>query len=356
MRFATLANGLGAKFRHTVLAMDGDLGAASYLDPAIDCRFAEMPVVKSGGISLANLRTARRLLRREQPDLLLTYNWGTVEWGIANRLWPLVPQIHFEDGFGPDESPVRQNPRRALTRRLLFAGYGRIIVPSRTLFEVATGKWHVSAKLVTYLPNGIDCGRFAVPPDDQVVAALGIDPAAPVIGTVAALRKEKNLGRLLRVFAALPERSARLVIVGDGAERAPMAAEAARMGIADRVIFTGAMTRPEKLIGRFDIFALTSDTEQMPISMLEAMAASRAVVATDVGDVRAILASPNQDYVVDCADEAGFTAKLAELLKAPDRRAALGEANRAHVAGQYALGTMVGRYEKLFRATISGRD
>ncbi len=352
-RFVTLANRFKGEFRHTVLAMDGKLDARTRLDPDLDCGFAEIPVTKSGGVSLANLRAARALMRRLKPDLLLTYNWGAIEWGLANRLRPLAPHLHFEDGFGPDESPTRQNPKRALMRRLLFAGYGRIVVPSRTLATVALTRWHVAPARVLYLPNGIDCARFAGAPDAELVASLGLDPAVPVIGTVAALRREKNLGRLLRIVASLPpERPVRLVIVGDGAERPGLEAEAARLGLADRVIFTGSIAKPERIVGRFDIFALTSDTEQMPISVLEAMAAGKPVIATDVGDVRTILAGPNQAYVVPVSDEPRFSTLLASLLADPAQRAILGEANRQHVAGQYALDTMTDRYRALFAETL----
>jgi glycosyltransferase involved in cell wall biosynthesis len=356
MRFITLANALKDEFRHTVLAMDGDLAAASRLDPSVTCDFVRMDVVRSGGISLGNLAAARRILRQARPDLLLTYNWGAIEWVLANRLRPLAPHSHFEDGFGPDESPTRQNPRRALMRRLMFWGFARIIVPSRTLERVATERWHVAPGRVIFVPNGIDAARFAGPPDTDLLASLGIAPGVPLIGTVAALRREKNLARLLRVFAALPEDlGAMLAIVGDGAERLGLEAEAARLGIARRVIFTGALAQPERLIGRFDIFALTSDTEQMPISVLEAMAAGRPVVATDVGDVRAILADANHPYVVPMADEAGFTAALADLLSDPARGAALGAANRRHVEAHYALGGMLDRYRGLFGGAIAGR-
>ena len=64
------------------------------------------------------LLAARSVLGRLRPDLLLTYNWGAIEWAIANRL-PRLPHLHMEDGFGPEERD-RQLPRRVLARRLLL--------------------------------------------------------------------------------------------------------------------------------------------------------------------------------------------------------------------------------------------
>jgi glycosyltransferase involved in cell wall biosynthesis len=352
-RFVSLANALKRRFRHTVLAMDGDHAAAEGLDRELDVSFATMPVVKSGGISLRNVRHARALLRRLRPDLLLTYNWGTIEWALAD--WPsiLVPHIHAEDGFGPDETAVRQNWRRVIMRRLLLRHCVKIVVPSHVLYKLATGRWGWPANRVLHLPNGIDCDRFAGPPDPALIATLGLDRAGPVIGTVSGLRPEKNLKRLIRVFAALPrDLDARLVIVGDGPERDALNDEARRLDIADRVIMAGAIANPERILARFDLFSLTSNTEQMPNSVLEAMCAGRAVVATDVGDIKQLVTAENAPFIVPIDPETGITDAMLRLLRDDGLRARIGAENQRHVRAQYRLETMVDRYAALY----SGRE
>ena len=92
----------------------------------------------------------------------------------------------------------------------------------------------------------------------------------------------------MRAFATLPGNT-RLVIVGEGPERSVIAAEAARCGVSDRVHLPGFLANPHTYLGLFDIFALSSDSEQFPISVAEAMAAGLPVVATDVGDIKAML-------------------------------------------------------------------
>ena len=112
----------------------------------------------------------------------------------------------------------------------------------------------------------------------------------PIIGTVAALRAEKNLARLLRAFhLAVQDTPGRLVVIGDGPERAALEALASKLGVADRVFWAGHVPDPAELIKAFDIFAMSSDTEQMPISLLEAMAAGLPTAATDVGDIKQML-------------------------------------------------------------------
>jgi L-malate glycosyltransferase len=352
-RFVSLANALKRRYRHTILAMDGNYPAAAGLTEAVDYSIATMPVIKTGGISLANLRHARAILRRVRPDLLVTYNWGTIEWSLANWPFAFAPHVHIEDGFGPDESPQHQNCRRVVTRRVLLSQCARIIVPSHVLYDVAVGHWRLPSKRVLHLPNGIDCDRFAAPADQGLVAALGINDAGPVIGTVTGLRPEKNLRRLIRVFAALPPAlGVRLVIVGDGPERDAIGGEAARLGVADRVIMAGALANPERILGRFDVFALTSDTEQMPNSILEAMSAGLAIVATDVGDLKRMAAPENAPFIVPREPEAGLTEALSHLLRDAQLRMQVGAANRRHVRSHYRLETMVERYDAVF----SGRD
>ena len=97
---------------------------------------------------------------------------------------------------------------------------------------------------------------------------------------------------------------ARLVIIGDGPERQTLERLAAELGIADRVRFAGHVAAPAAEYARFDVFALPSDTEQMPLSVLEAMAAGLPVVSTDVGDVRAMVAEENAPLLVPKDDAA----------------------------------------------------
>lgn len=350
-RFVSLANAWGDKYRHTILAMDGNHEAAAGLDPKVDYAIETIPVTKSKGVSLSNLRFMRSVLNRFHPDLLCTYNWGAVEWAIANWPSPVSPQIHIEDGFGPDESPDRQHFRRATMRRLSLSRCVRIVVPSTVLRDVAVNKWRLPPSRVLYLPNGIDCERFARSPDTDFLAAHGIAHDHLVVGTVAALRAEKNLERLLRIFAeAKLGASARLVIVGDGPHRSSLMDAANRLGIADRMIMTGALSAPEKILGRFDVFALSSDTEQMPNSVLEAMAAGLPVLSTDVGDVKNMLAPENAPFVLPRQDVSSLARGLNALLDDRALRTGIGARNQARVRTEYDLNTMVSRYDDLFAA------
>lgn len=353
IRFVALAAALHDKYRHTVVAMDADYSAGKLLGRDVACSFAEIPVVKSRGVSFANVRNARSILRESRPDLLLTYNWGTIEWSLANLFFPYCPQLHLEDGFGPDESLTTQVRRRALSRRLLLSRCKSVIVPSGTLLTVATDIWRLPRNRVTHIPNGIECDRFDRPPDPELLSNFRIPHSAPIVGTVAALRPEKNLMRLLRVFAAVArETQASLVIVGDGPLRQALTDEAARLGLGDRVIMTGMLPNPEKIISRFDVFALTSDTEQMPNAVIEAMAAGIAVVATDVGDVKRMLAKENAPFVTRCDDESGLIERLRALLRDRELRRSIGRRNKGRVRDNFGFDAMLSRHDALISSLV----
>ena len=345
MRFAAVANRLGPRLRHAVIAMDGNLASRGRLDPALGVTFPDIALCKRD--TAGSLRCSMAALGKLRPDLLVTYNWGAIEWAMANLL-ARRRHVHFEDGFGPEERD-RQLPRRVWTRRLVLRR-ATVVVPSRTLERLARDVWRLPAARVRYVANGIDLGRFAPAP--------AAEPAPwprdrPVIGTVTALRPEKNLGRLLDAFALLRrDRPARLVIVGEGPERTALAARAASLGLGEDVMFPGATADTPRAYRGFDVFALSSDTEQMPLSVLEAMASALPVAATDVGDVAGMLAEANRRHVVP-ADPRALAGALAALLADPAAARALGAANRARAERDFDQETMFATYAALFGAAAS---
>jgi len=344
LRMVRLINYFGTRLHHTVVALDNNFEAAQGLAGDIDVRLMEARRRPIGFVRA--LIDSAVTLRELRPDLLITYNWGAIEWAMANRLRPVARQMHFEAGFGKDEAD-RQILRRVLFRRWALAGCVKVVVPSRGLDELARNVWKLPQAQVAYIPNGVDVERFTDPKPDAI-PGFSRAPGELVIGTVAPLRAEKNVGRLLRVFARLDRSIAtRLVIAGDGVERPALTRLAADLGLARRVIFTGQVA-PETVLGTFDIFALSSDTEQMPNALLEAMAAGRAVAAVDVGDVKSILCEDNRNFVTARGDEAAFAASISALLRDPAKRVALGRANHERVVAAFSQSRMFAAYSAIF--------
>lgn len=352
-RAVQLMNAFGPAAEHSVIsASPGELGAREALAPGIEADFPQDAPPLSGRPGLARLFRLSRYMRRF--DLVLTYNWGAFDAVMARHLFAkgmnLPPLVHHEDGFNEDEAGELKT-RRNLYRRLALSAAYRLVVPSARLEAIARKAWAQPAGRVVRIANGIDTGRYAAPPSDPV-PGLGDRPGEVVIGTVAGLRAVKNLPRLVRAFAAMTMKEARLVIVGAGPESERIAAEARRLGVGDRLVMPGFLADPARWIGGFDIFALSSDSEQFPISLVEAMAAGLPAVATAVGDVARMVADDNRPLIVEPEDEAAFAAALDSLAERPDLRRAIGRANRERASADYDEAVMISHYARLYGEAV----
>ena len=352
IRFARLGNALAESLEHVVISMDGTRGSERLLNANVRLRLQPVVARKGRSLSLANLRAFRQVLREERADLLVTYNWGAIEWALADRFRPICPHLHVVDGFGPEEA-IKQLPRRVWLRRLALSGPTTVVVPSHALHRLVIENWKLDPAKVRHIPNGVDAAALAREAREPWGLRRGSDEL--LFGTLGGLRPEKNLGRLLRVAAPLPKDLRwRVVIAGAGGQRADLEAEAQAAGLTERVTFTGFVDRPGALLGELDLYVLTSDTEQMPISVLEAMAVGLPVLATDVGDLRVMLPAGSRSTCVFAREEEkAFADRLAALLAAPDERRRLGDLNRAKAA-EFSLEAMVASYERLFRE-LAGR-
>jgi glycosyltransferase involved in cell wall biosynthesis len=348
VRFATLANSLGHDFRQLVFAIDGRYDCFDRLEPNAGVRRSHLNFPRAG--TAANVFAAYKSLRHLKPALLVTYNWGAIEWALA-ATFTNIPYVHIVDGFGPKETE-RQLARRVWFRRLALARCSRIVVPSQTLHRLAKDQWRLPANRIVHIPNGVDPDRFERRPDTKLISALGIPRDRRIVGTVATLRPEKNIARLLRAIAQTAERiPVALVIVGDGAERRALESRAVAMGLSQTVIFTGTIEEPARLLGAFDVFAISSDTEQMPISVLEAMAAGLPIAGVDVGDIKEMVSPENRSFIVN-QDSTALAGALLDLLSDVNTRSRIGTANKQRVCNDYTLDRMVRSYNELYRALI----
>ena len=351
-RAVRLMNLMGPRARHTILSAVPDaLGARDAIDPGIDVDFPADAPPLYGKPGPSRYRDLSRYM--QQFDLVLSYNWGSMDGVMAHRSFApfrrLPPLIHHEDGFNEDES-VKRNWKRNGFRRLALPTADALVVPSTLLQRIAAVEWS-AARRTTLIHNGIDVAAYAAP-SSMEIPGLERREGEVVIGTVAGLRKVKDLPRLVRAVAALPTH-VRLVIVGQGPERAAIAAEAAACGMADRLVMPGFMAEPARWIGHFDLLALSSRSEQAPIAVLEAMAAGMPVVSPNVGDVAAMVSAENRQFIAD--DEAGFRGALTEIATDAVLRAQVGEANRRVAAQRFDESTMVAAYENLYARALEGR-
>ncbi|HEX8400266.1 MAG TPA: glycosyltransferase family 4 protein [Allosphingosinicella sp.] len=354
-RAVRLMNAWGDAAHHTMLSgMPDQLGARDAIAPGIRADFPADAPSLTGRFGLARLFRLARYMRRF--DLVLTYNWGAFDAVMARHLFHGPPLVHHEDGFNEDEADGLKAGRN-LYRRLGLRSAHKLVVPSERLEAIARTAWGQGDARIARISNGIPLARFEQVPAPDAISGFARRDGELVVGTVAGLRKIKNLPRLVRVFAAgLRDQPARLVIVGEGPEQGAILAEAERLGINDRVHLPGFLPDPARYMGLFDIFALSSDSEQFPISLVEAMAAGLPAVTTRVGDIARMVAAENAAFIIPADDEEAIGAALERLATDPDLRRRIGGANRAKARAEYDEAAMIRAYARLYGEAIGRPD
>ncbi|UZW53641.1 glycosyltransferase family 4 protein [Sphingobium sp. JS3065] len=348
-RAVRLMNLWGDRVRHSIVSAAPHLmSARDAIDPATPADFPDPPPL-TGKPSLKRFKAIAQFL--SGYDLILSYNWGAMDAVMAHRIHAksldLPPLIHHEDGFNADEA-TGLKPQRNLYRRLALQRAHALVVPSIRLDAVARQVWRQPAARVHLIRNGIDTARYAQPPAPDAIAALHRTPSKLVVGTLAGLRAVKNIPRLVRAVAPHRDRL-QLAVVGEGPERDAILVEANAHGVD--ICMAGFLSEPWRFIGLFDIFALSSDSEQFPVSLIEAMAAGLPIAAMDVGDVAHMVAPENGPFVV--SDEAGLAAAIGVLARDPALRQRLGEANRHRAQRDFTESAMVDAYATLYGEALS---
>ena len=350
-RAVRLMNAFGDRARHTIVSgVPDQLGARDSIAAGIAHEIAQNPPPLTGRPSVARYEAIARYMRRF--DLVLTYNWGAIDGVMAKRVFPkgMPPVVHHEDGFNADEASGLKIERNIYRRFALPAAHA-LVVPSETLEKIALGTWKQPPARVHRIVNGIATAAYAAKPDPKAIPGFRRRPGEVVIGALAGLRDVKDLPTLVRAAGGVSARI-RLVIVGEGPERERILDTAEAMDMVDRVHLPGFLPDPWRYIGLFDILALSSKSEQFPISVVEGMAAGLPIVAPNVGDIAEMVSEANKSYIVS-SNEVMLRDALQVVAGAkPEARAWLGAQNRARAVAEYDESVMIDRYIALYEGAM----
>jgi sugar transferase (PEP-CTERM/EpsH1 system associated) len=289
-----------------------------------------------------------RLIRRERVKVVHTHN--VAPWlyaGIAARLGG-ARVCHTEHS---NLFPQQRALRRA--ERLLGKISKAVICDGEDVRRQLIEEQKLSPRNVVTIYNGVDTALYARPVDRTAGRrALGLADDTPVVATVARLEPVKDQVMLLRAFervgSELPE--ARLVLVGDGSVRGELEQQARRPGLAGRVLFLGRRADVAALLPLFDVFVLSSVSEGLPLTVLEAMAAGLPCVSTSVGAVPEAVVEGQTGLLVPTGDSDRMATALIRLLRDPGLRRQLGTAGQKRARAEFDLKSMTRRYEDLYSA------
>lgn len=283
-------------------------------------------------------------LSRARVEVVHTHNPQALVYGAPAATLARCPCVHTKHGVNPDP------PRRMWLRRAAAKMVDAYVAVTPTLARLATERNECDPTRLHVIPNGIDTRRFApnAAARARARAELGIPEEAWVVGTVGRLSPEKNQGLLIDAMAPMLDPRRHLVIVGDGPERQQLQERAQATLRSELVHFTGARNDPEAWLAAFDAFALTSDSEGLPLVLLEAMAVGLPVVATAVGGIPDVVEHDVTGYLVAPGDRTALTAELVRLATRPPRARVAANTARLMVLERNSTDHMVEGYEKLY--------
>lgn len=350
-----VANGLDpARFEQVVCCLSRQGEAADQLRDGVRC------------IDLGKGDKADRLMplklagviRRERPDIVHSQSWSGVDTSLAKLMTPGVKLVHSE--HGRNYPHWRKQPfLRRLARRGVYQLADAVFAISAEVRDFYAGQTGFSAGRMKVIHNGIDVRRIDEADASSIREELGIAPDDFVFGTVARLDLTKDTITLMRAFAAvtLPRRDPKLklLIVGDGEERARLEEFVKMLNLNRTVIFTGMRRDVPQLLKAMDVFTLSSLSEGMPLTVLEAMAARLPVVATDVGALPELVGEGKTGFLVPIRHAVAMADKLEEFLANRQLAKSFGEAARQKVEREFALEQMLRSYAELYQSVLQKR-
>jgi glycosyltransferase involved in cell wall biosynthesis len=299
-----------------------------------------------------------RFLRQERVDLVHAHQYTPFFYAAAARwLYRRPPVIFTEHGRHYPDYPRR---KRILLNRFLLERRDRVVGVGQAVRSALIANEGLPADRVEVIWNGVDLAPFAngLCRRQAVRKEIGVEGACLVLLLVARfdyLKDHATAVRTLgRVVHQLP--GAQLVLIGDGPGRRAIEESIREQNVADHVRLLGARTDVARLMPAADIFLLTSISEGIPLTVIEAMAAGLPVVATRAGGVPEVVDDGCSGLLAPVGDDAALAEHVIRLASDPQVRQQMGEHGRRRARELFAEEKMHASYLRLYRDTIADRQ
>jgi glycosyltransferase involved in cell wall biosynthesis len=289
-------------------------------------------------------------LRRERADVVHTHLFTADAYGrVAARLAGVrgvYSTVHSTNIW-----------KGAIHRRIdwLLAWLStKVIAVSAEVAQVLAERDGIPRSRITVVENGIDLQRLAGATGDGVHAEFGIPERVPLIGLVGRLHPAKGHADLIAALAQLAAQGigAHCLLIGSGELRDEIAADVERRGLRDRVTFTGQRSDIPRLLAALDLLAMPSRWEGLPMTLLEAMAMGKAIVATRVGGIPDVIMDGREGLLVPPGDVAALASALRRVITDAPLRRGLGDRARETLLARYDVGRTARAYESLYAARL----
>jgi glycosyltransferase involved in cell wall biosynthesis len=297
-----------------------------------------------------------RLLRAEQIEVVHSHDAYT---SVYATMWARLAGVRGVIASRRSWHSPHLEGRILKASRFAYRFAHRVVGNSPSVARLVETEGGVPSSRIVTIPNFLDPQAFDPIPDEERVRLLheiGVPADAFVVGIVARLTPVKDHSTLLRAVALLRERipEIQLVLVGDGPERARLVREVSSQGLTSLVHFAGERSQSPNLHALFDVSVLCSISEAFPNSILEAMAVSRPVVATDVGGTSDAIQEGRTGLLVPPGDSMRLADAIARLYGDPALRGKLGAAARRSAESGYSAPAVLEQVEQLYEE-LAGR-
>jgi glycosyltransferase involved in cell wall biosynthesis len=305
-----------------------------------------------GRFDWQGVRDIRRLVRAHDIEILHTHGYKADLYGLIAARYERKPIVATCHNWLAGSSKLAIFN---LLDRIALRHFDAIGAVSETIVDqlVAFG---VPRERVNVIANGIDVGAFDIEPPPRVCATNG--PKDQVLGMIGRLDLQKGFKYLLGAVTALRNSfpRLRLLIAGEGPDRGKIEGLISQHGLNSVVTMAGSQTDMASVYKSIDIFVLPSLNEGLPMTLLEAMAAGKAIIATRVGAVPQVITDQVTGLLVEPADAASLAQAISQLLSHPDLCRQLAHRARACVERDYTAAGMVQKYGELYTEVLARRS
>ncbi len=248
---------------------------------------------------------------------------------------------------------------RRLSRRLFPCWGEKTIAISKSVRRHLLEDFRLRPDRVVLVYNGIELERYFPGPSDKdraLMRSIGVREGATIVGTVGRLSPVKGFKYLVDAFKDVVSRDPRvqLVIVGEGPEKNALEAQVRRLGITDRVLFASHYAPLERYLSIFDVFCLPSISEGLGFSLMEAMAAGRACIASDVGGISELISNGENGVLVPPGDPRALSAAISDLVANTGLRRRLAENAGEKAANNFSIRDCAVKTIEVYREVIGG--
>jgi glycosyltransferase involved in cell wall biosynthesis len=273
-------------------------------------------------------------MRRDRPDVFHAHlSWPlAAKYALVSAVLARIPAIVATVQLFPEFQLDRSN---YVQGRLLAARVGRYVAVSEDIATKLAGRLGVPPAKIRLIQNGAALDRTPAPFDAALRNLLSGGSERPVVFTAARLASQKGLDVLLQAASGVP--GARFVIAGAGPERARLESDAKALGVAERVLLLGHRSDVAALLAASDVFVLPSLYEGTSLALLEAMAAGKPVVASDIGGTNELIQNGTSGLLVPPGDADRLALAVRRVLADPDLGQRLGTAARLRARTEFSV-------------------